>query len=199
MAHRRIRKLGLAALVAGTSVAIVPDVASAYSLYGNNCRYDPKNDDDGLGIGFNSTNFNQARRDATEDGAARWNAKVTPQFTIVSYGSSTRDLRVDFSRLGAGGPVAQTTVWCGTSYYTQDPRFEWNLDFTHPSPTFRRNSITAIHEIGHSYGLDHNFTSGCDTKTAGLMFTPSSSKYDECGWIDPTTDDVNGQIDAHNG
>lgn len=188
---------GLAAAIAASQV-ITPS-ASGYVLQGSTCRYDPVNDDDGLGIGFSSTNYNQSRRDSTVDAAGRWNAAVAPQFTVVGYGSSTRDLRVTFARLGAGGVVAQVTTSCGTNsnYYTQDPLFQWNLDVA--QPTVGLQTVTAIHELGHSYGLAHNQVGGCDLKTAGLMFTPSAQKSQECNWVYPTIDDINGQVDAHNG
>lgn len=188
------------AILIGFTVA-VSEPSLAYNLAGPGCRYDPANDSDGLGIGFNSTNFNLSRRNSTEDAAARWNARVAPQFTLVSYGSSTRDLRVDFSFLGAGGPAAEVILWChpANNHYSQDPRFNWNLDYTHPAPTDTLQTVTAIHELGHSYGLDHNQTAGCNSNTAGLMFAPSSVKYNACSWLLPSNDDVLGQIDAHNG
>jgi hypothetical protein len=205
--RRPARVATLAALVAAGSFATSTQEAGAYSLLGTGCRYDPANDNDGLGIGFSSTNFHQGMRDATEDAAARWNAKAgTPaQFTIVSYSSSTRDLRVEFAYLGSGSGTPATLYYnCGSSHYTQDPRFEWNRSFTYPSSPGgyslgQRRSVTGIHEIGHSYGMDHNQTSGCNTETAGLMFAPSRDKLESCGWKDPSNDDRDGAVDAHNG
>lgn len=194
----KILPLLAALFLAASSMVLLSDTpASAYSLFGSNCRFDPANDDDGLGIGFSSTNFNQSRRDSTEYAAGRWNSGTTPQFTLVSYGSSTRDVRVEFAYLGAGGTVAQTTVWCGSGHYSADPLLEWNLDVT--QPTSDKQIVTGEHELGHAYGLDHNNTYSCNGSTAGIMYAPSAAIVDACGWTWPTPDDFAGQVDAHNG
>lgn len=190
-------RLGLAALVAAAGVGTQTEPASSYVVTGGGCRFDPANDNDGLGIGFNSTNFNTLRRNATEDSAARWNGSMTPQFTLVDYGSSTRDVRVEFGFLGAGGGVATTTRWCGSNNYTQDPLITWNLSVSLGSDVFHY-SEAAGHEFGHTYGLEHNNTEGCDGNTAGIMYW-TTAKYGQCGWIGPTTDDAKGATDAHNG
>lgn len=196
----------IATVVASGAVTVVgTDRASAYNLLGPGCRFDPNNDDDGLGIGFNGTNFHQLSRDATEDGAARWNYSGGPAtFTIVGYSSSTRDVRVTFENRGATGAPADIVLPCGSSHFTSDPNFRWNLDFKYPeSPggysEFRRRSVTAIHEFGHSYRMDHNQAGGCDGNGAGLMYAPSRDKLEACGWDDPTTDDVKGAHDGHDG
>src|SRR3546814_3902739 len=103
---------------------------------GAGCRFDPSNDNDGLGIGYSSTNLNAARRDSTSASAGLWNRKldlynvngVDPDLTIVSYSSSTRDIRVEFRNNLPANIGAQTTNWCsaGSNHYSQDPLFEWN-------------------------------------------------------------------------
>lgn len=185
-----------AAVVVGVVANAAP--SQAYSIAGPNCRYDPSNDDDGLGIGFSSTNQRADQKGSTEDAAARWNAKMVPKFTLVSYGSSTRDLRVEFGALPVG-THATTMRWCGSGNYSQDPLFTWNINNGFYPNTGPHRTAIAVHEIGHSYGVEHKGTIGCDGGTAGLMFSNSVAKNDACGWIDPTTDDVNGAIDAHNG
>lgn len=146
-------------------------------------------------------------RSSTEDAAARWNVSTgaPAQFTLVSYWSTQRDLRVTFSLYGATNAFpAWTTLWCGNDHYTRDPRFDWARDFVYPDSTTgwaveTQRTATAVHEIGHTYGLDHNMTPGCDPATAGLMFAPSRIKLDFCSWFNPTSDDVNGASDAHDG
>lgn len=173
--------------------------ASAYNIFGWGCRYDPSNDDDGLGIAFSSTNLNLPRQAATTAAAGAWNGYTTPQFTIVSYGSSTRDLKVHFTYQGTNGPSAVTHLPCNYwyGYYESDPTLEWNLDITWYN--YDELRISALHELGHSYGVDHNNDTSCFTSLAGLMYYSSVAKYYYCGWNYPTTDDVNGQVDAHNG
>jgi hypothetical protein len=193
---RRARTIITAAAVLGIIAQAAP--SQAYVINGPNCRYDPKNDDDGLGIGFSSTNQRADQKGSTEDAAARWNAKMAPQFTLVAYGSSTRDLRVEFANLPVG-TYAVTTTWCGSGHYSQDPLFTWNTNSAFYANTGPHRTSIGIHEIGHSYGVAHNGMGGCNGANAGLMFPDPVGKNDACGWIDPTTDDVNGAVDAHNG
>src|SRR3546814_18987236 len=81
------------------------DAVGAHVALGAGCRFDPSNDNDGLGIGYSSTNLNAARRDSTSASAGLWNRKldlykvngVDPDLNIVSYSSPTRNIRVEFS------------------------------------------------------------------------------------------------------
>jgi hypothetical protein len=171
--------------------------ASAWVDLGAGCRYDPVNDDDGLGIGFGS-NQNANMTSMTQDAAARWNSRMVPQFTVVSYGSSTRDLKVNFSTTLPYYVGAQTTSWCGSDHYTQDPDFVWNKSQGYYTGTNQRWSAIATHEIGHSYGLSHNNTVACNVSAAGLMYDDAVAKTDSCGWWGPTTDDATGATYTHN-
>ena len=184
--------------VTTASLLTVPSVG-AYNLYGQGCRYDPKNDDDGLGIGFNNRGalYDSGEQLSIENAASAWNDTMTPQFTIVSYGSSRRDLRVQWANLGrnVGGSL---TRWCGSSHYRRDPLFKWGANATYYDSTSGRRIAIAIHEIGHSYGVDHNNTSGCGSRAA-LMHSDAVGKHDECGWSEPQSDTIDGATAAHNG
>src|SRR3546814_2874064 len=52
------------------------DAVGAHVALGAGCRFDPSNDNDGLGIGYSSTNLNAARRDSTSASAGLWNRKL---------------------------------------------------------------------------------------------------------------------------
>jgi hypothetical protein len=172
----------------------------AYSIDGPNCRFDPANDNDGLGIGILTTDplYDLNQSFSTSAGANAWNLSMVPQFTSVAYSSSTRDVRVEWENLGAT-VGARTTTWCGTGHYSADPLIEWGANASYYSTTPNRRKALAIHELGHAYGLNHNNSNSCSQSIAGLMFTDPVSKTNSCGWTSPTTDDVNGAIDAHNG
>lgn len=182
------------------SIPVMVESANAYTLFGTGCRYDPSNDDDGLGIGIKTDDplYDTGEKISTENGALGWNQVMTPQFMMVSYGSPTRDLRVEWQDLGinVGGQLSYS---CGSDHYTADPLFEWGANATYYSSTSGRRIAIAEHEIGHSYGLDHNNTAGCNGNTAGVMYTDAVAKYNLCLWSIPTADDTNGAIDAHNG
>lgn len=190
----------LVALCTLVGLSVMVESANAYTLLGTGCRYDPSNDDDGLGVGIDTGDalYDAGEAIATENGAWGWNQVMTPQFMMVSYGSPTRDLRVEWKNLGMN-VQGLLTYWCGSGHYTQDPLFEWGADQTYYASTAGRRTAIAEHEIGHSYGLGHNGTSGCDGNTAGVMYQDAVAKYDSCSWSIPTVDDANGAIDAHNG
>lgn len=201
---KKRRRTALARSAAGTAIvlaALAPvQPSDAYVFLGPGCRYDPKNDDDGLGIGFKTTDslYNTAQRNSTEYAASEWNSKVSMQFTVVGFNSAARDLKVEWSNLGpnTGGSLSYS---CNPSagHYNSDPIFYWGANQTYYTSTQNRRKAVAVHEEGHSYGLDHNNNGSCDYKVAGLMYTDAVGKYDDCGWFGPTTDDANGAVDAH--
>jgi hypothetical protein len=202
MSRRQIVLLAFAVAVGtlGPSVVAVSQ-ADAYVLLGHGCRYDPSNDDDGLGIGFNTAaaGYNSDENLRTQFAASDWNARMVPQFTIVSYGASTRDLAVTWAPLGTN-VGAQTSIPCGIDHWTADPVMTWSTNATYYLPkTANNQTAIAVHEIGHSFGLAHNNNTSCTGSIAGLMYTDAVAKYNTCHWITPTTDDVTGATHAHNG
>ena len=197
--------LVLLAVTAATAVVVaVAQDAYAYNLLGSGCRYDPDNDDDGLGIGFDDSRRIRFLRDAaeelsTEHAASAWNNVMTPQFTIVDYGSSQRDLGVTWRNLG-NHVGAELVYYCSSwlGHYWRDPSFRWGADANYYDSTSGRRIAIAIHEIGHSYGLAHSDTSGCGS-SASLLHSNAVEKHDLCGWTDPRSDSIAGATDAHNG
>jgi len=193
-----VRVLVAMAIVAGIFVLTEP--ANAYTLLGTGCRYDPSNDDDGLGIGIKTTDplYNSAQALSTQNAAWGWNQVMAPQFTMVTYGGATMDLRVEWANLGAN--VGGVTYYsCGYVWWQNDPTFKWGANQTYYVTTSGRRTAIAEHEIGHSYGLDHNNTGLCNPTTAGIMYYNAVAKYDACAWNLPTIDDAVGAGDAHDG
>ena len=116
-------KVAVLIAITTTTLLTAPSV-DAYNLFGQGCRYDPANDDDGLGIGFNTRGslYDSEEQLSIEHAASAWNDAMTPQFTVVSYGSSRRDLRVQWANLGSG--VGGSLTRCGSSHYRRDPLFK---------------------------------------------------------------------------
>src|SRR3546814_17718778 len=83
------------------------DAVGAHVALGAGCRFDPSNDNDGLGIGYSSTNLNAARRDSTSASAGHWNRKLdlynvngdNPDLTFMSYNSSKRHTLDEFRQI----------------------------------------------------------------------------------------------------
>jgi len=183
--------------------------AEAFATKGGCFHFDPANDDDGLGIGVSSTDYNASLWSSTVDAAARWNGRVTPNFTLVPYGSSTRDVKVNFKNLGVGNPsiggtAAETTTTCDSKsgHYTSDPDTKWNRQYDFSSYGSSLQSAVGVHELGHAYGLAHWNTQNCLVNQAnqvGMMhegvwayfYCTGTARYN------PTVDDVNGQTVVH--
>jgi len=195
---RTTRRLLVAALVLLSVTAAYLPVSDAWTSIGTGCRYDPKNDDDGLGLGFNTGGslYDADERLKVEHAASSWNAAMVPNFTVVTWGSSKQDLKVTWANLGAsiGGRLSYT---CGSNHWTQDPTFSFGANATYYVASAGRRKAIAIHELGHSYGLHHNSTAGCGAG-AGLMASNAVGKYDLCLWSGPTADDVTGATTRHN-
>jgi hypothetical protein len=197
------RSLGYIACAAAASTlaaSVLPAVAQAYVIFGSNCRYDPANDDDGLGIGVKTGDslYNAAQHTSAINAAAKWNEKVAPQFTLVTYNTSVQDVTLGWENLGAN--IGGRTYWqCGSGHWANDPDVRWGANATYYVSTQNRRTAIMIHELGHSYGVDHNSNSSCDGGVAGLMASDAVGKTNACGWTSPTSDDVKGANDAHNG
>lgn len=178
--------------------------AAAWTRLGTGCRFDPDNDNDGLGVGISSTNSTAAKSYSTRVAQGYWNDKldtygsVDPDFTSVSYGSTQRDVRVEFSQTLPSNVGAVTNYWCGSTHYTQDPLFTWNNVATYyDMHNARLREAVASHELGHTFGLDHNSYGGCDQNYAGLMYGDAVAKSDLCNWAGPSIDDADGASTVH--
>lgn len=193
---------GLSLAVTAGSVLVPVSAANAYVLIGPGCRYDPRNDDDGLGIGID-TSVTSAEATATKTGGTRWSATTWPaifQYIGTDVSASKVDLRVSSANLGA--TVQATTYWwcdSGSGHYSQDPVFKWSHNQTAYTWTANNRIAVAVHEMGHSIGVNHNNSTSCNGSIAGLMYKDAIGKYLSCGWTSPSADDVNGATHAHNG
>src|SRR3546814_3599050 len=76
--RRRVLAVMLTLILVG---GIGADAVGAHVALGAGCRFDPSNDNDGLGIGYSSTNLNAARRDSTSASAGHWNRKRSEEHT----------------------------------------------------------------------------------------------------------------------
>lgn len=199
-------KLTVGALIVGASVLTLSElesranIASAATSKGVGCRYDPVNDDDGLGIGTNPVNFDYMLWTGLVGGATEWNVVMTPQFTLVDYNSPQRDVGLNFTHLLPVTTQAQIRSSCGSylfPWYLGDPQIDYNLDWNYKSSL--QAQAVGVHELGHSYGLGHDQTSGCDGNNAGLMFSDAAGKFASCSWVKPQPNDYKSAANAHSG
>ncbi len=213
----------LRAAVAGAVVggaAIQPvgvDPAASYVLYaGNYCHWSAADRANGIGVGVDtgSAYYRAGMYDATTAGMARWNviaAGDPTTFGVVNWGSAHKDLSIGFVNEGAHVGPALWGAQCGTYAnpgWVGSPEIAWNVSFAYPSSTsgfssYDLQSATAVHELGHTLGMEHNNTSGCNPNTAGMMYGGTWNKVVECTpkggpvWNNPTIDDVDGARAAH--
>ena len=196
-----IRSFVAIALALCLIAALVPvPSAGAYVLQREGCRYDPDIDDDGLGIGFQRDNdlYDEDEELAIQYAASAWNGAMDPQFTVVNHSSFDRDLAVRWANLGPN-VAGYLLTNCGSSRFRRDLVSIFSANATFYTPTMRHRKVIGIHEIGHSYGLNHNNAGGCDPTTASLMHRRTLDKYDLCGWHRPTQHSVDGATAAHGG
>lgn len=203
LGHRRRHVVALAASMI-LSFTLPVTGADAYSVNGQGCRFDPGNDDDGLGVGIWDTT--PAKTDSTRIAQGYWNRKldsfgvVGPDFTNVSYGSNQRDVRVISTSNLPSNEGAHAYWWCGSSHYTEDPMWAWNNAATYyHMHNAKLREATASHEFGHMYGLAHNGTFGCDQNIAGIMWSDAVAKSNLCNWAGPSIDDADGASRVHVG
>jgi hypothetical protein len=169
-----------AALVASTTLIGLAQPAQAYQIW-SGCKYPASTQ------AINYTTLavaTPALRDATHAGAAKWRAaKPRPYFTHSSSGGAT--LAVDERSFVDGNVVAQAT--CAQNSRSN---FTWNTEGAMRQSASVR-TFAAVHEMGHSLGLNHTNYS-CSIKS---VMAASVSKVSSCKWgfgNEPYTDDING-------
>lgn len=199
-------KIAVGALLVSASVILFTELrhdtntASAATSLGVGCRYDPVNDDDGLGIGTNPANFDNMLWTGLVNGATEWNVVMTPQFTLVDYSSPQRDVGLNFTHSLPATTQAQIRYTCGTYFtpwYSVDPQIDYNLDWGYKS-SFQAQAV-GVHELGHSFGLGHDQTPDCDGNNAGLMYSDAAGKFGACGWVKPQPNDYKSAANSHAG
>lgn len=125
---------------------------------------------------------------ATTAGAGRWNAVSVPGTFAPTTG--TANIYVTEASFVDGSVYAQTSGSCSGGTWTGgSTTFAWNTGGSRPLNATQQRMV-ATHELGHSYGLDHMFTSSC-SGTKSVMVR-GSLKW-SCGWgTEPWADDING-------
>lgn len=183
----------------GVATLVPSQAAAAFELYGPGYRYDPANDNDGLGIAFCDMDDGDNLQTSTVDAAARWNEKMTPQFTVgMSCGASTQDVSIHTFD-GSDTLTGYTVTYPGSDHYVSDPKVYWNTTpYYDLNDGFDRRGVI-LHELGHSYGLDDTTQVGCDGNNTGIMYYAEPLKVEQCNWYYPTTDDYKGATVAHKG
>lgn len=193
-APRRFGKGAAAASIAAAATLVAtggadPDPASAWERNPDDCRWPGSNPY----IEFYMITGNQAYVDATKTAAARWNNTTVPG-TIGEESPYPVDeeFRVRTTNSGSSGPYAWVAGGCLPDIYWNAPLNLWYNTGQMDSFSVEEKNVTAIHEIGHVYGLDHETTATCGTTQTGLMYPDPAKKYRDCGWTTPTSDDRSG-------
>lgn len=162
--------------------------AAAYVLNPDDCRWSGSQP----AIGYRFSSVVTTYKSATRSADSRWDATYANGYFYETTSTSDDDVVVLAAYYGANGYVAWVAGSCDAWSIWNDPLYlRWNRTYME-SKTSTQKYMVGIHEFGHVYGLWHNQTSGCNSGTAGLMYTPALDKYASCGWTSPTGDDVNG-------
>jgi Matrixin len=136
-----------------------------------------------------------------EDSIAEWEVAITSgtdvfgvldaAFSGIPSTTSDGENNIAFGNAGGGGIIAVTYLWgtaAGITEWDQiyDDTFTWNVDVVAPAGEMDLLNI-AVHEVGHSAGLDHPAGIGCAQET---MY--ASANLGETKKRDLNTGDENG-------
>ena len=145
------------------------------------CRYDP---DSISPITYRFFSVHSNYETAFKNAEHAWDGTTAPGYFKEDSWSVDPEINVTDGFYGSGwnavmiGPCLNTGEWDGNEVSIDFNRTEMDGN----SATSKKN--TAMHEIGHAYGLDH-VSSGC-------RLMRDSTIIDTCGATFPTPDDVAG-------
>ncbi len=173
--------LTLAMLITFASPA---EAADPYYVLGP-CRYDP---DLIAPITYRFYGVEDRYETAFKDGEAKWDSTSAPGYFVETSGSSP-EIRVydrfvdmvDWNAMMMGSCPSNTGLWNGNAVSITFNRQKMD---GHGSVS-KKN--TAMHEIGHAYGLSH-VSAGC------RLMRRDRITVNTCGLSLPTSDDVDGVI-----
>jgi hypothetical protein len=152
--------------------------AGAYELYGG--KYDDGSIDP---ISYRFFSVNAAYETAFKDAEAAWDATSAPGYIQEQSWSWDPEINV-IDGYYVGDFYAQTlcTITGDGTWDGNEVQIDFNTR-TLDSKSAYEKKLTAEHEIGHAYGLDHE---------TGCVIMHEYSYYFTCGGTFPKADDVNG-------
>lgn len=187
---RLARLVALCALLASTAVLAAPS-ADAY-VHGD-CKYAGTNPT----IRYYFSGVSSSYQQIFNNAQWRWDSTSAPGYFTPTSSGSNRNIKV-MDLWSTSTSLAWTAGGCdaGPGFGTW-----WNnrVDIVFNTRamdgrSWDRNVQTAVHELGHAYGLAHS-TLGCSSPV--VMRSPSSWAYDTCGaGVGPYANDVQG-VQAH--
>jgi len=175
-------------MLMSTLVLVVQAPADAYQLNPDGCRW--SGSEPAIGYRFSYVEWDY--QSATGQADLAWDATAANGYFYQTSSTSDDDVVVYDDDYGANSYVAWVAGGCDSNHIWYDPLYlRWNQHYM-DSETAQAKKAVGVHELGHVYGLWHNQTSGCVGSQAGLMYDPALTKYANCGWTTPTSDDVSG-------
>jgi hypothetical protein len=189
-------KLLLLGLGGAASPIVAPQTAVAYQIFGGSCHFNLfnwqvkyKNQTGGSGYWWT---------DGALPGASKWNLTTHdgPYLTSVTSGAFDVSVKTFNSSGSPTGYFNENRSAQGGGVTCSDGNSSWSdatiwLN-TSVGATWVTNKRTAVgvHEWGHAFGMKDLPQSGCGTKDS--MMQGGIYSYDNCGWVAPRSDDVNG-------
>jgi hypothetical protein len=180
-----LRRLFLGVVLATLGISFAQP-ATGYVLNPSGCKW--AGTDPSISYSFQSVTVSYAT--AHNNGASAWNATASPGSFFEGGGNQ---VLVYDDYYGSNGFHAWVGGGCGANKIWNPPLTLYYNQSYMDAFSANKKKATAVHELGHVYGLAHPNHWDChDQLNHGAIMLSGAWAWDNCSWNTPKVDDVAG-------